>query len=232
MKQRTIRFAAVGGGVAAIVVVAGIVWFLGRSGPAGPDLEAASGNLPADGPAAPADVEGIWTVNPEVGEGSFVGYRVEETLSGVGSNTAVARSSAVEGTVEIDDGSLVDATVTADLRELRSDDSRRDGMIASALDVTALPSATFTLTEPVELPVEAADGEPFDVTAVGELTIREVTRQAEATLQGLVRDGAAVVVGALPVTFADYGVDVPNVPIVLSAEDHGLVELQLFLVRQ
>ncbi|MCY3632325.1 MAG: hypothetical protein OXH29_06600 [bacterium] len=38
-------------------------------------------------------------------------------------------------------------------------------------------------------------------------------------------------VGATEVVFADYDVSVPEVPIVLSAEDHGTVELQLFFTR-
>lgn len=36
---------------------------------------------------------------------------------------------------------------------------------------------------------------------------------------------AAVVVGEVPVTLADYGVQVPRVPIVLAADGHGIIEL-------
>jgi len=31
--------------------------------------------------------------------------------------------------------------------------------------------------------------------------------------------------------FADYGVEVPSAPIVISVEDEGIVEIQLFLRR-
>jgi hypothetical protein len=37
-----------------------------------------------------------------------------------------------------------------------------------------------------------------------------------------------VVVGSLDIVFADYGVSVPSAPVVLSAEDAGVLELQLF----
>jgi len=37
-----------------------------------------------------------------------------------------------------------------------------------------------------------------------------------------------VVVGSLDVVFADYGVSVPSAPVVVSAEDEGVIELQLF----
>jgi hypothetical protein len=41
-----------------------------------------------------------------------------------------------------------------------------------------------------------------------------------------------VVVGQAEVTFADYDVAVPSASIVVSAEDHGLVEFQLLFVRR
>ena len=40
-----------------------------------------------------------------------------------------------------------------------------------------------------------------------------------------------VVVGSLDIVFADYGVSVPSAPVVLSAEDEGVLELQLFFSR-
>jgi hypothetical protein len=42
-------------------------------------------------------------------------------------------------------------------------------------------------------------------------------------------DGTVVLVGSTEITFSDYGVSVPEAPIVLSASDVGTLELQLFL---
>ena len=39
------------------------------------------------------------------------------------------------------------------------------------------------------------------------------------------------VVGTFDIVFADYGVEAPTAPIVVSVEDHGVVEIQLFLTR-
>jgi hypothetical protein len=44
-------------------------------------------------------------------------------------------------------------------------------------------------------------------------------------------DDNIVVVGSLDIVFADYGVSVPSAPIVVSAEDHGVVEFQLFFTQ-
>lgn len=49
----------------------------------------------------------------------------------------------------------------------------------------------------------------------------------EAQLVGSV----IAVVGSVEITFADFDVTVPQVPIVLSAEDHGIMEFQLLFRR-
>ena len=41
-----------------------------------------------------------------------------------------------------------------------------------------------------------------------------------------------MLVGSIPITFSDYGVSVPEAPIVVSASDTGTLELQLFLQQQ
>ena len=36
------------------------------------------------------------------------------------------------------------------------------------------------------------------------------------------------ILGSLDVAFSDYGVSVPSAPIVVSADDEGVIELQLY----
>ena len=50
-------------------------------------------------------------------------------------------------------------------------------------------------------------------------------------LQVQLVDDTVIVVGSLDVTFSDYGVSVPTAPIVLSAADQGVIELQLFFTK-
>ena len=50
-------------------------------------------------------------------------------------------------------------------------------------------------------------------------------------MQAQLVDGTIVIVGSTDITFSDYGVSVPSAPIVVSAEDTGTLELQLFLQR-
>ena len=69
---------------------------------------------------------------------------------------------------------------------------------------------------------------PSSVEATGELTIHGVTTPVTIPLEAQLVGDNIVVVGSLDIVFADYGVSVPSAPVVLSAEDEGVVELQLF----
>lgn len=62
-----------------------------------------------------------------------------------------------------------------------------------------------------------------------ELTIQGVTNTVEVPLDVAIVDDVAVVTGTFDVTFSDYDVRTPSGPIVLSVEDTGIVELQLYL---
>jgi hypothetical protein len=53
----------------------------------------------------------------------------------------------------------------------------------------------------------------------------------EFPLQAQLKGNTIVIVGSLDITFADYGVNVPRARVVVSADNHGPIELQLFLVR-
>jgi polyisoprenoid-binding protein YceI len=191
---------------------------------------------PANAAASP--LAGRWSVDTSIGTfsfedstGSFVGFRVQEELTSIGSTTAVGRTPAVSGTLSIDGTTVTAVQVEADLSALVTNDRRRDDRARSALDTDRYPTAAFRLTEPIELGEAVATGAPVSVLATGELTIRDVTRTVRFPLQAQLSGQTIVVVGSLEITFADYGVQVPTAPVVVSAEDHGPIELQLFFSR-
>ena len=192
---------------------------------------------PDDGVVAEG-VSGQWTVDTSIGEfsyqdstGTFVGFRVDEELASIGSTTAVGRTPVVSGSITIDGQTVTAVTVEADMSAITTNDSRRDRPVQSALNTAEFPNAVFTLTEPIDLGPDPASGNPISTTAVGDLTIKDITRSVEIALEAQLVDDTVVVVGTTEVVFADYDVTVPRVPIVLSAEDHGIVELQLFFTR-
>jgi len=50
-------------------------------------------------------------------------------------------------------------------------------------------------------------------------------------LQAQLTGDTIVVVGSLDVVFSDFGITAPTAPVVVSVEDHGQIELQLFFTR-
>jgi polyisoprenoid-binding protein YceI len=80
--------------------------------------------LPAAGQGAAASGPLDGTLAPTAG--SFVGYRVRETVAGVGLNEAIGRTAQVDGTARIERGRTVGARLETDTRTLRSDEARRD----------------------------------------------------------------------------------------------------------
>jgi polyisoprenoid-binding protein YceI len=235
---------------AGAVVVLGVAalagwWFLVRDdAPPEADIDAAGETLdeaatPGTGDASSdaAGADGTWTVDRTVGSfadfsGTWVGYRFDEELVGIGGNTAVGRTPDVSGTMTVADGAVTAVDVEVDLTTLDSDSDRRDGALRSrGLESDRFPTATFTLTDPVALPVGLTDGERATVTANGQLTIHGVTNDAAVELQAELQGDNAVVVGSAPIALTDYGIDPPTEFSVLSISGDGTFEFQLFFSK-
>ncbi len=190
-------------------------------------------------PPFDGDPDGTWVIDDEIGSfdfetasGSFAGFRVDEELAefAIEEVTAVGRSGGVSGHLVILDGALVEVEVTVDMTVIVSDDSRREDAIRRAVQAADFPAATFTLSESILLPDGLADGVQISVEAAGDLTIAGLTNPATFTIDALIRgDGFGVVVGTTEVVFDDYDITPPSAPIVLSVEDHGIVEFQLIV---
>lgn len=180
--------------------------------------------------------EGTWIIDSDSGSftfeeasGSFVGFRIKEELARIGKITAVGRTGEVDGELIIGAGELQSVSVSADLSTLITNDSRRDRAARNALNVSENPIASFSMDKPVAL--SATDGSAVSLKVKGELLINGIGREAEFDLQAQLVGETVVVVGSTEVVFADYDVEVPSAVIVVSAEDHGVVEFQLLFVR-
>ena len=187
--------------------------------------------------ASPDDPSGPWTVDTTIGDYSdftstFVGFRVEEELGrGIGHSTAVGRTPQVEGEILLDGSTLLEAEVRADLSALLTDRPARDGKVRQALDTVAYPVAVFTLDGPVDLGDLPDEGIDREATVLGTLTIKGVTNDVRVDLTAQLVGEVLTVVGTFDIALSDYGVEAPSAPIVVSVEDHAVVEIQLFLTR-
>lgn len=226
--------------VIVVLVGGGLWWYLKDDAPAAVSLDAAVDQVD-DGAATPTTevgsaIEGTWTIDTETGDfdfetatGTFAGFRVNEELAGIGAATAVGRTGDVTGAFTVEGTTVAEASFEVDLTTITTNESRRDNRVQDALETSRFPTATFTLTEPLELGDEAADGRSVSVTAVGDLTIHGETQSVDFPLEAQLVDGTVVLVGSLDLTFSDYGVEAPTSPIALSVDDNGILELQFLL---
>ncbi|WP_337062193.1 YceI family protein [Kineococcus sp. G2] len=162
-------------------------------------------------------LEGTWAVT-----GGTAGYRVDEVLNGQ-DVTVTGRTDRVGGELTVQDGRLTAGTVTVDLAGVATDSGNRDAQFRRLLGVDANPTASFTLTAPV--PLGGLDvGSALAVTLPGTLSIagREQAVEVPATVERTAA-GEVTVTGAAPVTWADFGVQAPDLGFV-SVEDTGTVE--------
>jgi polyisoprenoid-binding protein YceI len=183
--------------------------------------------------ASTGGLDGTWNVDASIGSfsdfsGSFVGYRVEEELANVGAATAVGRTPDVTGSLTLAGTQITAVEMSADLSTLQSDKSQRDGQLRrQALETNQFPTATFSLTQPIDLGSVPADGQVIQATATGELTIHGVTRSVQIPVEARVAGDVVTVTGSTDILFADYGMNRPTSFLVLSIADHGTMEFQL-----
>jgi polyisoprenoid-binding protein YceI len=176
------------------------------------------------------DVAGTWTVAAE----SLAGYRVRERLASLSAESdAVGRTADVTGSITVDsDGTttmLTGGTLTVDTTTIASDEDRRDNRLRTeGLQTDSFPTATFTITEPVEIPAAAVAGTASDVTLIGDLTLHEVTKSVSIPAQAQLVNGSIQVAGSITFPLADFDIVAPNVGgFIISIADEGTLEFQV-----
>lgn len=183
---------------------------------------------PAEEPAAAptAGFDGTWVPT----DASEFGYRVDEVLAGV-NVTAVGRGSDITGTLTIEGTSATSIDVVIDVATIESDDGRRDGQFRGRImETDQFPTATFSLTQPIEFGTIPAEGDQVTAEATGDLTLHGVTREVTFELTAEATADRIGVLGNIPVLFEDYDIDNPSFGAV-TTEDNGLLEFVLVFER-
>jgi polyisoprenoid-binding protein YceI len=181
---------------------------------------------PATAPASTVVATGAASSEWVATDSSQVGYRVQEILFGV-DTTAVGRTDQVDGTLTIDGTQVTSVDFTIDVASITSDQSRRDNAFRGrVMSADEFPTATFVLTQPIELGAAPADGAETTTQATGDLTLRGVTNAVTFDVTAKQDNGLIGVQGSIPVVFNDYGIANPSNGGV-QTEDNGLVEFVL-----
>lgn len=199
---------------------------------AAPSSSADAGGEASVGPAVgtDGDIAGTWTVST----GSLAGYRVRERLASLSAESdAVGRTSDVTGAITVEgdrtSATLSGGTLTVDTTTIASDESRRDNRLRTeGLQTDSFPTATFTLTAPVEVPAAALAGTASDVTLTGDLTLHGVTRSVSIAGRAQLVNGTIQVAGSITFPLADFEIVAPNVGgFIISIADEGTLEFQV-----
>lgn len=194
-----------------------------------PTLSAEDGALEPDGgePLDPEALDGTWTL----ADGSEAGYRVDEVLNGT-DVTVTGRTDEVSGSLTVEDLTITAAEFTVDVASIETDSPRRDAYFRdTALRADEHPTATFRLTEPVTAAGAPGSGETVSQEFVGELTIAGTTRTVTLTAEARTDGSSADIAGRIPISFADFGVEAPDLGFV-SVEPDGFVEFRLVAERE
>ena len=187
------------------------------------------GTAPASDPTSDpgGSLDGPWTIS---GTDSTVGYRVVEVLFGQDTE-GVGRTNAVTGQLELAGTQVSTASFSVDMTTVKSDESRRDNQFNNNLmNTSEFPTATFELTQPIDLGAEPADGQQLAAKATGNLTLRGSTKAVTIDMQAQKTGDTIQVVGSTDILFSDYGIPKPNAP-GISTQDHGLLEFDLHFTK-
>ncbi|MFD1813282.1 YceI family protein [Rhodococcus gannanensis] len=170
-------------------------------------------------------LDGNWTVAPE----SAAGYEVWETLNG---QRVFVRGQTqdVTGTATVEDSTLSAGVVEVDVASIATDSERRDAMFdMMIMNTGSFPTATFEVTEPVDLSVVPEDGSTVSVPVSGKLTLHGQTRDVTTNFD-IRRSGENIeTAGAVDVAWTDYGVQKPTTFPNIVVEDAGQVQFSIVL---
>lgn len=176
----------------------------------------------------PSDLDGDWVLADDAG---FAGYRVREKLGFVPApNDAVGRTTAVRGAMTIADGRIETTQVTADLRQLRSDEPGRDPAAQEALGTGEFPNGTFRLTEPVDLQ-SPERGEVISFEAASVVTLRGISRNVRFPLEARWNGDTFQVAGQLDIQRSDFELEFPQ-QVGLRVSDDAKIEVELTFVHK
>ena len=189
----------------------------------------AQGPPPGNQPPPPPPTAGI---NATIdSDGSSATYLVTEQFVGINfPNDAEGPTPTLSGNLVIaPDGSIPvgSSKLTADLRNLKSDQDQRDGYVRNrVLETEKFPAAEFVPTKIEGLPKMIPFTGQAGVQITGNLTVHGVTK--EVTFQGIVtfnRNGTIAGRAKTTFNFATFGLSKPTIARLMSVDDKITLEL-------
>jgi polyisoprenoid-binding protein YceI len=168
----------------------------------------------------------LYTIQASDSTASFV---IDEVLRG-SPYTVIGTTDQVAGQLALDPSDPSTAqlgTILINARTLTTDDDSRNRALGNRiLSTDQYEYISFTPTTLSGLPTSITTTQPFSFEVSGDLTIKDVTRQA--TFDVTVTpdtDGSLDGQATTTINYADWGLSIPSVPFVASVEDEVALHL-------
>jgi polyisoprenoid-binding protein YceI len=224
-------------GVAVVAVLGGAAVFFG-SGNAEPTADVTAPTIPGTTEPAPTASSGDGgQATPAAGPTEFeltdetvAVFELDEELGGT-PTLVVGTSDTVLGRISLDPADLSATeigTILVNARAFTTDESLRNRAIRGViLDTDAFEFVEFAPTGIEGLDGAAAVGDGLAFTVTGDLTVRDVTREAVFDVTAtLVADDRIEGVATTTVLRSDYGIAIPSVPRVANVSDEVALRLE------
>lgn len=163
-------------------------------------------------------------------------YRITEQLVGNDlPNEVVGKTKAVTGEVVVGADGKIDparSKFVIQAGTIETDNARRDGYVRNnTLSTAQYPEIVFVPTAIDGLADLFQTQGEVNFTLTGQLTIRGVTKEVVWTVTGTVEGDIARGTASTNLTFADFNLVQPRVPVVLSIKDDIRLEMDVVLQR-
>ena len=167
-----------------------------------------------------------------IGEGSRARYIVREQLARISfPSDAVGETDGVMGSIVFDAKGVVQqdrSRIIVNLASLRSDAGLRDGYLRRrTLQTGRFPDAEFVVKSVPGLPWPLPTSGEVEFRLIGDMTIRDVTKQLAWEAKAQFSGGGASGRAKTSFKFGDFDLEIPRVRLVLSIVDEIRLELDL-----
>jgi polyisoprenoid-binding protein YceI len=224
------------GGIVVLIVIAAIaapfvyIHFIEGPPPAKLTLPETTSTTSAGSKSASTGsttLSGTWNV----GTGSVAGYRVNEDLVGQ-HTTAVGRTSDVWGSLVVSGAQVTSAKFTVAMATVTSDQSQRNAQFdGRIMHVSQYPTATFTLTAPIDVSSLPTSAVTKQYSASGTLELHGVSRSVTFPLQAEVQGSNVAVLADITVPFAKWNIANPSIGGFVTTANQGTLEVLLLLTK-
>jgi polyisoprenoid-binding protein YceI len=224
-------------GAAALIVLAALlgpyVYIHFIEGPAPTKLELPKSSGTTTSSSSPGAASTTTSLNGSwnVGTGSLAGYRVQEVLIGQNA-TAVGRTGKIWGSMTIAGSTVTKATFTVDMASVVSDQSQRNARFdGSIMDVSQYPTATLTLSAPIDLGSIPAESAVAHYNATGNLAMHGVTKSVSFPVTAERIGSAIAVLADIRITFSEWNIANPSIAGFVTTANTGTLEVLLHLTQ-